>query len=80
MLFRSAIIETNSTPDPLVGEVELPLVGFYTYTIYEQSSSTNLVPANATGVVEVGKVQVVDTPATDSTLTNTNNINYVYNE
>lgn len=75
-----AIIETNSTPDPLAGEVELPLVGFYTYTIYEQNSATNLNPANATGVVEVGKVQVVDTPSSDSEFANTNNINYVYNE
>ncbi len=75
-----AIIETNSTPDPLAGEVELPLVGFYTYTIYEQNSSTNLNPANATGIVEVGKVQVIDTPSSDSEYSNTNNINYVYNE
>lgn len=75
-----AIIETNSTPDPLAGEVELPLVGFYTYTIYEQNSATNLNPANATGIVEVGKVQVIDTPSTDSEYSNTNNINYVYNE
>lgn len=75
-----AIVETSTNPDPLSGEIELPLVGFYTYTIYEQNSSTNLDPANATGVVEVGKVQVVDTPSSDSEYSNTNNINYVYNE
>lgn len=75
-----AIVETNSTPDPLAGEVELPLVGFYKYKVYEQTSSTNLDPASATGIVEVGKVQVVDTPSADDKLSNTNNINYVYNE
>lgn len=75
-----AIVETNTNPDPLDGEIELPLVGFYKYTIYEQTSPTNLNPANATGIVEVGKVQVIDSPAADDKLNNTNNINYVYNE
>ena len=75
-----AIVETDSSPDPLDGEIELPIVGFYKYKIYEQTSSTNLDPALATGIVEVGKVQVIDTPAADDKLNNTNNINYVYNE
>jgi hypothetical protein len=75
-----AIVETDSSPDPLAGEIELPIVGFYKYKIYEQTSSTNLNPALATGIVEVGKVQVIDTPAADDKLNNTNNINYVYNE
>lgn len=75
-----AITETDTNPDNLDGEVTLPLVGFYKYTVYEQASGTNLDPSLATGVVEVGKVQVVTTPNSDSTLTNTNNINYVYNE
>ena len=75
-----AIVETDSSPDPLAGEIELPLVGFYKYKVYEQTSSTNLDPALATGIVEVGKVQVIDTPAADDKLNNTNNINYVYNE
>lgn len=75
-----AIVETSTNPDPLDGEIELPLIGFYKYTIYEQTSPTNLDPANATGIVEVGKVQVIDSPAADDKLNNTNNINYVYNE
>jgi hypothetical protein len=75
-----AIVETDSSPDPLAGEIELPIVGFYKYKVYEQTSSTNLNPALATGIVEVGKVQVIDTPAADDKLNNTNNINYVYNE
>lgn len=75
-----AIVETDSSPDPLAGEIELPIVGFYKYKVYEQTSSTNLDPALATGIVEVGKVQVIDTPAADDKLNNTNNINYVYNE
>ena len=75
-----AIVETSTNPDPLDGEVELPLVGFYTYTIYEQNSTTNLDPDLATGVVEVGKVQVIEAASSDSVLTNNNNVNYVYNE
>lgn len=74
-----AITETSSNPNPLAGEVELQLVGFYKYTIYEQDSTTNLDPDLATGIVEEGKVQVFGTATTDSEYNN-NAINYVYNE
>lgn len=74
------ITETSSTPDPLDGEVELPVLKFYTYTVYEQNSATNLDPLLATGVVEVGKVEVFDTASTDSTYTPTTTTNYIYGE
>jgi hypothetical protein len=54
-------IEEKEDGDPLLGEIELPETGFYNYTIYEQESSTNLDPDNATGIVEIGKVLVTDT-------------------
>jgi hypothetical protein len=75
-----AITETDTNPDNLDGEIELPLVGFYKYTIYEQEDNENLDQSLATGVVEVGKVQVIEASSSDSELTNNNNVNYVYNE
>ena len=75
-----AIIEKAAPTNPLAGEVNLPLVGFYTYVIYEQNNPTNLDPLLTSGVVEVGKVQVVEAPPSDSEFNNTNNINYIYNE
>ena len=72
-------VTEKTNPNNLTGEVRLSLDGFYTYTIYEQTSSTNLNPANATGIVETGKVQVNATPTTDHTYTPDSNITYVYN-
>jgi hypothetical protein len=77
---KFTITETATNPDPLDGEVELPILKFYKYTIYEQNSSTNLDPTLATGVVEVGKVEVFDTATADSTYTPTSTTNYVYGE
>jgi hypothetical protein len=48
-----SIIETTS-PDPLAGEVEFLLTGFYNYTIYEQTNNSNLDPTLSTGIVEEG--------------------------
>lgn len=39
-------------------DIDFKLTGYYTYTIYEQSSPTNLDPDNATGIVEVGRMRV----------------------
>lgn len=76
---KFTITEKTTSPNPLTGEVTLSLDGFYTYTIYEQTSSTNLNPANATGVVETGKVQVFATIVADHTYSPDSNITYVYN-
>lgn len=53
------------TEYPLVGQVNFPLIGFYKYNIYEQSSTSNLDPLLATNLVENGKLQVIN---------NTNNV------
>ena len=53
------IIET-STENLLTGRVHLS-VGAWKYRIFEQSSSTNLIVANATNLVENGKVDVIGT-------------------
>ena len=76
---KFVITEKTSNPNPLTGEVTLSLDGFYTYTIYEQTSSTNLNPANATKIVETGKVQVFATATADHTYSPDSNITYIYN-
>lgn len=50
------IIET-STEVPLTGRVSLT-IGDWKYNIYQQASTTNLVVANASGLVENGRVEV----------------------
>lgn len=53
----------NATEDLLNGTFELELSGFYTYNIYEQTSTTNLDPTLATNLIETGKLNVVSTIA-----------------
>lgn len=62
------LIEETDSPDPLIGQVSLPS-GDYTYTIYQQSSSTNLDPTNTTPAeffdyVETGLLTVYGTEET----------------
>lgn len=78
--YNKFTVTEKANPDPLQGEVSLPNTKFYSYTIYEQNSSTNLDPANATGVVETGKMEVFDTPNSDSTYSPQSDINYTYGE
>ena len=47
------IIVKTTTPSPLIGEIQIPLGDEYTYNVYEQVSSTNLVPTGL-NVVENG--------------------------
>jgi hypothetical protein len=46
-------------------EVTFPYDGFYTYKIYEQTSSTNLDPELATSLCEEGRAHVYDNTSTD---------------
>ena len=50
----------NATEDLLNGTFELGLSGFYTYNVYEQTSTTNLDPLLATNKIETGKLNLVD--------------------
>ena len=52
------IIETGSTFTNLTGGTINLKPGMYSYTIYQQTSPTNLIISAATSVVEVGKVIV----------------------
>lgn len=52
------ITETTGTVNLTSGVVSLPETGFYEYSIYEQTSSSNLDISNATGLLEIGMVKV----------------------
>ena len=75
---KFVIVEKASNPNPLIGEVTLSTTSWYSYTIYEQTSATNLVVANTTGIVETGKVFVNTTADTDYTYSPTTTQDYVY--
>jgi hypothetical protein len=72
------IEEASSNLNFLQGKIKLTPSGFWTYEVYQQTSSTNLVPTSAQGLVEVGKVQVLDTPYTDSIYQQQSTTNEVY--
>ncbi len=51
---------TESSTEILTsGTVELKPTGFWTYSVYQQESSTNLNVDNTTSLVEVGKLKVL---------------------
>ena len=51
---------TEGVNDALNGSLVLGESGFYSYTVYEQNSATNLEPSLATGIVERGKMKLMD--------------------
>lgn len=57
-------------------DLTFPYDGYYTYKIYEQSSSTNLDPDLATSLCEEGRAHVFETASPDNEYTTTivNNI------
>ena len=73
-------ITETETPIYTSSQVDLDINGFWSYQIYEQSSSTNLDPANSdnTTPIEIGKVQVLGSEAV-AVEYNYNYNNTVYN-
>ena len=55
------ITETTGTVNLTSGIVSLAETGFYEYTIYEQTSSSNLNPSLADNILEIGMVKVLST-------------------
>jgi hypothetical protein len=51
---------TEGSNNPTAGSLILSGSGYYDYFIYEQTSSSNLDPANSTGLVEQGKMRLFD--------------------
>lgn len=71
------VIEENATEDVLNGVVTLQPSGFWEYAVYEQSSTTNLDPANAI-LLETGKCQVTGEVSTNHTFINSTDTSFVY--
>lgn len=63
---KFVITEQSSSPNNLLGQITLTQKGFWKYKIYAQESSTNLVPADADELVEIGKCRVEDTISTST--------------
>lgn len=55
------ITETSGTQIPSSGTIEFLPIGSWTYKIYEQSSSSNLIEANAGNLLETGQAKVLGT-------------------
>lgn len=72
-------ITEKLNPTLTLSEVYLPLNGFYSYEIYEQTSPTNLNYTLATGIVEEGKVKVIGTASSTTAYDNQTKINIIYN-
>jgi hypothetical protein len=60
------------TSDPTASEITLPYTGTYTYNVYEQTSNTNLNPANANKLLETGLCKVYAATTYRKTFTGTN--------
>lgn len=58
------LTETSGTEDLTSGVVNFSDNGFYEYAIYEQSSTSNLNPNNAFGLLETGLIKVIGTATT----------------
>lgn len=56
--YNEFVIELNSVEDLAAGVIDLPLKGFYKYEVYSTAVEFDLDLANATELVEVGKVYV----------------------
>jgi len=52
---------TEGVNDALNGSLILGQGGYYSYKIYQQTTIGNLDPNNANGVVETGKMKLIDT-------------------
>lgn len=56
---------TEGSNDQANGSVLLGNTGLYHYIVYEQSSTTNIDPDNATGIVERGIMRLIDSETSD---------------
>jgi hypothetical protein len=74
---RFTIVE-KANPNTLNSEVRLPDVGMYHYTVYEQSSTTNLNVDNALGIVEIGKAKVYGEESENTAYTPSSSTNKAY--
>ena len=71
------ITETSGTEILTSGTITLNPTGQWTYRIYEQTSSTNLDPTQATTLLEIGIVKVTGTATTYYTNSGLDNTFYI---
>ena len=77
--FNQFVIEENNTESLLMGVVKLDQLDYWKYTIREQESTTNLDPDLSGGIVEIGKVLVLETQSEIPTFTSVQNEIKVFN-
>jgi len=75
--YNEFVITETSTPTPTNGQISLAEGGEWNYTVYEQSSNSNLNPTGLT-VVERGIAKVIPTPTTEYVHTPNNTV-AIYN-
>ena len=72
------IVEVGAgAEDLLTGEIRLTDYGFYSYFIYAQTSTTNLIPADADELVEQGKMKLLGDEVTFIEPTDDNDDTYI---
>lgn len=67
---RFLITETDGSLNLTSGVINLSPSGFWSYTIYEQTSTSNLDENLSTGIVETGKVKVIGDERTTAVFDN----------
>lgn len=72
------ITETSGTTNLTSGVITLYPVGSWSYTIYEQTSTTNLDERQVTGTVETGKIKVIGEDVLPAEYDNTPKIYIAY--
>ena len=79
--YNEFLITETASPNPLTGEVSLPSPGDYHYAVYQQTSTSNLDPTLADGLLETGKLIVSTTSSdTNNTYDSEPKTNIVYGE
>lgn len=71
--YNEFVITESTTENVYNSTIELSPTGYWTYIAYEMAdtSPTSLLPANAVGTLEIGKVYVYDS---------TENVNYTFTD
>lgn len=72
--YNEFLIEETESVDLTDGKINLPLIGTYTYKVFEQSSSTNLVVADSGAEVENGKIDLIQDATERESFTDTRTI------
>jgi len=79
--YNEFLITETASPNPLTSQVNLPSPGDYHYAVYQQTSTSNLDPTLADGLLETGKLIVLTTSTViNNTYDSEPKTNIVYGE